>query len=153
SSSSRRPAPVPAGRGVGGDGNALAGGQAGSGDLHEAVGVVEEPELHADEVPAGRGSDLDRVAAAGEREQGVDRHDERVPDAARDDRYVDGRLVEPPGSGGGRRGGGDPPRGGGGAPPPPLVLSPRTGRRGRPAPHPHPSPPPPLFPPRGPPPA
>ena len=43
------------------------------------VGVVEEPELDRDEVTAEASAHLDGVAAAREREQRVDRHDEGVP--------------------------------------------------------------------------
>ena len=69
-------------------------------DLHEAVGVVEQPELDRHQVMDAAGADLlERIAAAREREQRVDGHHERILDAGGRDRDVDGRLVEVAGRG------------------------------------------------------
>ena len=64
--------------------DALAGGEAAAAHLDEPVGVVEQAELDRHQAVGAAGADLlDRVAAAGEREQRVHRDDERVLDAAR----------------------------------------------------------------------
>ena len=73
---------------------------AGTGDLHETVGVVEQTERDADKLVGAIGcDDLDGIAAASQREQCRDRHHERIGHARGSDRDQHGSLVERAGRG------------------------------------------------------